>query len=170
MAYILIGDDGIGKTRFQKWLIWHLCGKDTFTKLLTNTLHDVTHRDAPRKFKTLSTINRSIQEKMSEYGSVDIYFQQYFQEANVAILSSHAQPTCIPEITRMIEQLNDRYYNVCAVFLTNHLNANTQVISNLKWHERILLQNPYNEENWEQQIDRAAQVFAGMLLKKAELY
>jgi len=169
-AYILIGDDLTGKTTFQKYILWHLCGVDRFAQLKTNLVWDVTHRNAPRKLRTLFTINRSVQEKMKDYGTLQNYFDSYFQDADVCILSSHAHPPCINDIEFMLQELQNRYYNVNVVFFSNHLNANTQQISRLSWQERILIDNPNNSDGWQTQIDRAAHQFVDMILKKSEFY
>src|ERR1043165_7384441 len=140
-AYILIGDNNTGKTSFQKWLIWHLCEDDKFNKLNTNLIHQIKHRDSQRKLKTLFTMNRSVQEKMGDYKSVDNYFLNFFKDADVCVLSSHSHPPCIDHIRQMIEHLNKKYYNVSSVFFSNHLDINTEEISLLNWHERILIDN-----------------------------
>jgi hypothetical protein len=169
-AYILIGDDRTGKTSFQKYLIYHLCGKDKFTKLNTNLVHDITHRDAPRKLKTLFTINRSIQEKMGVYKSVENYFEHYFHDADIVILSSHSHNPCIADIVVMISELKKRYYNVNVVFFSNHLNLQTQAIAELNWHEKLLINNPFNLKDWRTQIDKGARYFTEMLIKKLSIY
>lgn len=169
-AYILIGNNDTGKTSFQKWVIWHLCKVDKFTKLNMNLIHQINHRDSPRKLKTLFTINRSIQEKMGEsYESIDDYFHRLFQDADVAILSSHSSQH-LPDIEQMMDHLNRRYYNVCAVFFSNHLNFDTQQIALLNWNEKIVINNPENNENWERQIEEGANFFANMIIRKANQY
>jgi len=167
-AYILIGDDRTGKTTFQKYLILHLCGVDKFTKLNTNLIHEIIHPESPQKLNTLFTINRSIQEKMSEYKSVDQYFNNYFKNADICILSSHSHGNCIHEISNMIEILNGKYYNVEAVFFTNHLNSATYEISKLNWSGRNLIENPINYENWESQIELGAKLFGDLLIRHAK--
>jgi hypothetical protein len=168
-AYILIGDDKTGKTTFQKHLIWHLCGVDKFTKLNTNLIHQIIHSESPRKLKTLFTINRSIQEKMGEYISVERYFTDYFKDADICILSSHSHDSCIHEISKMIEILKGKYYNVEAVFFTNHLNPATEMISKLNWDGRNIIENPTNNENWESQIEFGAKFFGDLLIRYAKM-
>ncbi|MCW3074262.1 MAG: hypothetical protein JWP69_1331 [Flaviaesturariibacter sp.] len=170
-AYILIGDDQTGKTTFQKWLIWHLCHINKFDRLHVNQVHPIAHRDAPRKFKTLFTMNRSVQEKMADtYLSMENFFTSHFHDADVCILSSHAHGQSINDISFMINALGDRYYNIGAVFFSNHLNANTQAIARLPWQERISVRNPTNSEGWEDQVDEAAHYFSEMLIRKAIHY
>lgn len=171
LAYILIGDNDTGKTNFQKYLIWHLCHEDKFNKLNTNLIHEIKHRDSPRKLKTLFTMNRSIQEKMTDtYLTIDNYFQTFFKDADVCILSSHSHNPCINDIRKIVEYLNKRYYNTSVVFFSNHLNSNTQEISQLQWQERILIKNPPNTEGWENQINDGAKYLAETIIKKASIY
>lgn len=168
-AYILIGDDRTGKTSFQKYLIFHLCGVDKFAKLNTNLVHGIVHPESPRKLKTLFTINRSIQEKMSEYQSIGNYFDNYFKDADICVLSSHSSGNCINDIEEMIEILKSKYYNVEAVFFTNHQNQQTAEISKLNWDSRNVIQNPYNEEKWEEQLEYGAKIFGDLMIRQAKL-
>ena len=170
-AYILIGDDRTDKTTFQKHLIWDLCGIDRMTKLNTNLVHQITHRDAPRKIKTLFTINRSVQERMGDYKSVDNYFNSHFKNADIVILSSHTGGTNdLAEIQQMIDELKKRYYNVNSVFFSNHLNPRTEQVAQMDWHEKIMINNDWNEDRWERQIEEGARYFGEMLLKKLSIY
>lgn len=73
-AYILIGNDQTGKTTFQKALIKELCGYE-ISRLDVNLIHNINHPDSPRKLKTLSTMNRSYQEKIDLYGSVEEFLK-----------------------------------------------------------------------------------------------
>ena len=168
-AYILIGDDLTGKTTFQKYLIFYLCNIDKFTKLNTNLIHNIVHLESPRKLKTLFTINRSIQEKMNDYESVENYFDNYFRDADICVLSSHSHGQCIREIEKMIEILKSKYYNVEAVFFSNHLNQSTSEISKLNWDSRTMIENPNNEENWENQIEKGAIRFVDLIIRYSKL-
>lgn len=168
-AYILIGDDRTGKTTFQKYLIWYLCGVDKFAKLNTNLIHEINHPESPRKLKTLFTINRSIQEKMSDYRSVEQYFMGYFKNADICILSSHSHDNCIDDIREMIEMLKGKCYNVESVFFTNHLNSSTEEISKLNWDSRNIIENPNDDENWESQIKSGAEKFGDLLIRYAKM-
>lgn len=170
-AYILIGDDKTGKTTFQKYLILHLCGIEKFDRLNTNLVHQINHRSSPRKLKTLFTINRSIQEKMSDtYETIDNYFLNFFKDSDISILSSHSHQHCINDIRLMIEHLNKRYYNVCAVFFTNNLNTDTEEIAKLNWNEKLVINNPINNEYWENQIKKGSEFLAEAIIKKAIQY
>ncbi|CDN75747.1 hypothetical protein [Elizabethkingia anophelis] len=168
-AYILIGDDKTGKTSFQKYLILHLCGEKKFVKLNTNLIHNVIHPESPRKLKTLFTMNRSIQEKMGEYKSVENYFNKFFKDADICILSSHSHGACINDIEKMIEILKSKYYNVEAVFFTNHLNTHTSDISKLSWNGRNIIENPNDVENWNVKLEYGAKIFGDMIIRYAKL-
>ena len=168
-AYILIGDDRTGKTTFQKHLILYLCGIDKFSKLNTNLVHLINHPESPRKLQNLFTINRSVQEKMGEYKSIKNYFENYFKDADICILSSHAHDNSINDLREMIEILNSRYYNVEAVFFSNHLNDNTSEIAKLPWNSKNIVQNPWNEESWESQIELGAKSFGDLIIRYSKL-
>jgi hypothetical protein len=168
-AFILVGDDKTGKTSFQKYLILHLCGIDKFSKLNTNLIHSINHPESPIKLKTLFTMNRSVQEKMDEYKNIEKYFHGYFKNADICILSSHSHDNCINDIRQMIEILNSKYYNVEAVFFTNHMNTATEEISRLNWDKRNIIENPNDNENWEKQIKIGAEKFGDLLMRYSKL-
>ncbi|MGG5509406.1 hypothetical protein ACPDHN_05590 [Myroides odoratimimus] len=168
-AYILIGDNNTGKTTFQKMLIKHLTGK-SYTTLPTDLIHTIIHPESPRKLETLFTMNRSIQEKMTEehYTSVSEYFEKKFKDADICIMSSHAGGKSITEIEEMINILQEKYYNVEAVFFTNSIDPSTSEISKLKWNSRNMIQNDYNED-WESFLTIQAQLFGDMIIRYAKL-
>jgi hypothetical protein len=167
-CYILIGDDLTGKTTFQKNLIFHLCGLEKI-RLDTNLTNNINHPESPRKLKTLFTMNRSIQEKMGEYKSVENYFINYFEDADICILSSHSHGNSINDITQMINIMTSKYYNVEAVFFTNHLNSFTSEISKLNWNGRVIIQNPVNPAKWEVQINNGALKFSELIIRYSKL-
>ena len=168
-AFILIGDDKTGKTSFQKYLIKYLCGIDKFSKLNTNLVHNITHPESPRKLHTLFTMNRSIQEKMGEYKSVENFFDRYFKNSDISILSSHSHGNCINDIEKMITILKSKYYNVEAVFFTNHQNQKTSKISELNWNSRNIIKNPFDEKEWEHQIENGAKFFGDLIIRYSHL-
>lgn len=168
-CYILIGDDKTGKTTFQKWLIWFLCEEHKFSQLKTNLVHQINHPESPRKLKTLFTINRSVQEKMQEYKTVKNYFENYFKDADICILSSHSHDNCINDIRIMLEELRGRYYNVDAVFFSNYLNPATSEISKLDWDYRFVINNPISD-NWEFQLEEEARNFSDMIIRTSKLH
>ncbi len=168
-AFILIGDDCTGKTTFQKYLILHLCGIDKFNKLNTNLVHHINHPESPRKLKTLFTINRSIQEKLGDYKSIQNYFDVFFKDADVCVLSSHVHGGSINDISEMINNLKARYYNVEAVFFTNQLNTDTSEIAKLPWHSINLIENPLNNEGWENQIKSGAIRLGDLIIRYSKL-
>jgi hypothetical protein len=167
-CYILIGDDLTGKTTFQKDLIFHLCGLKII-RLDTNLKNTINHLESPPKLKTLFTMNRSIQEKMGEYKSVENYFINYFKDADICILSSHSHGNSINDITQMIDIMTSKYYNVEAVFFTNQLNSFTAKISKLNWNGRIIIQNPENPAKWEVQINNGALKFSELIIRYSKL-
>jgi hypothetical protein len=166
-AFILIGDDKTGKTTFQKYLLLHLC-KEKYVRLDVNLINNITHRDSPEKLKTLFTSNRSLQEKMDVYKSIPEYFQNHFKDADICILSSHVGS--LTDIEEMIRQLRLRYYNVSAVFFSNHIDMRTANISVLSWDERFFIKNPNNPGGWENQIDNQAKNFSNMVIRTSNLY
>jgi len=166
--YVLIGNDRTGKTTFQKRVAYHLCGQ-AYERLPANTLLDITHKYAPKKLNNVSLINRSFQEKKGEYKSIENYFSKYFKAADICFLSSHANSSCVAEITEIISQAKIRKYNVGGVFFSNAENAYTQDIALLDWGERFYLENPIinNPSKIDQQIDGLAWEFSEMLVRRA---
>ena len=102
----------------------------------------VGHPRMPRGVATLSTINWSYQEKIAEYGDVANFFRSYFKEADIFILSSHAQEPAIDYLRETIRELRLRAYNVAAVFFSNGYNEDAAEISLLDWDDRLRLYNP----------------------------
>ena len=168
-AYILIGDDRTGKTTFQKYLILYLCAKEKVNRLDTNLVHEINHPESPRKLKTLFTINRSIQEKMGDYKTIKNYFDKYFQNADICILSSHTHGKSINDINEMIERLNARYYNAEAVFFTNQMDSSTSEIAKLKWNSINIIENPVDKDKWEEQIKIGAEKLGEMIIRYSKL-
>ena len=82
--FILIGDDKTGKTTLQKLLIEKLCGY-TYLKLPVNQTYIITHPEIKRKYRNISFANRSYQEKIGDYVSIDNYFKNHFQPAETQI-------------------------------------------------------------------------------------
>ena len=78
---------------------------------------------------TISTMNRSYQEKLSEYGDIESFFSGHFKDAGICILSSHAHSSSEAEIKAMIRELRLRAYNVAAVFFSNAYTNNAMQIS-----------------------------------------
>ena len=140
-AYVLIGNNDTGKTGFQRFLVSELCNRQ-YERLPRNLLSDITHPRMPRRVATLSTMNRSYQEKIPEYGDVANFFRSYFQEADICILSSHAHAPAIDQLRETIRELRLRAYNVAAVFFSNGYNADAAEISILDWDDRLWLDNP----------------------------
>src|SRR5258708_36028743 len=106
--FILIGNDRTGKTTIQRLLIEKLCGH-TYDRLPTNLRFDIVHPEMKRKYRNISFGNRSYQEKISEYGTVDEYFINHFNPADISFISSHLD---IGHITDMIRNGRQIFYNV----------------------------------------------------------
>ncbi|MBG0810335.1 hypothetical protein IY145_13225 [Methylosinus sp. H3A] len=169
-AYILIGNNDTGKTSFQKHLVSDLCNLQ-YQRLPRNFLTDITHPRMPRGVATLSTMNRSYQEKIVDYGDVASFFQSHFKEADICILSSHAHTPSIDHVRDMIRELRRRAYNVAAVFFSNGYNNEAAEISLLDWDERLWLDNPPLEQEAaiQSQIARLANEFAHLLIARATI-
>lgn len=165
--FILVGNNNTGKTTLQKGLIRHLCDAN-YTRLETNRIFNITHLDAPRRLDTLFTANRSFQEKKGEYKTVKDYFSNYFQEASVAIISSHSH-SAKSEIDEMLREGKRRFYIVAGVFFSNAIDDDVREISaELNWDERIYLENRHAEdaEGIENNITRAAAYLADVIIGK----
>lgn len=145
--FILLGDDRTGKTTIQKLLIERLCGHG-YDRLPVNLKFDITHPEIKRKYKDASFGNRSYQEKASEYGNVDEYFQNHFNPADISFISSHLN---VGHIIEMIRNGKQRFYNVNAVFFSNSIVSNGQQnsdISILDWDERLIIDNVWTDNEW----------------------
>lgn|GEM_PF-972220 len=145
--FILIGNDMTGKTTIQKNLIDKLCSH-TYDRLPTNLRFDIIHPEIKRKYQNASFGNRSYQEKINEYGTVDEYFQNHFNPADISFISSHLD---IGHLTDMIRNGRQRFYNVNAIFFSNSIAASGQInsdISLLDWDERLYVQNDWTDDEW----------------------
>jgi len=153
LLFILIGDDKTGKTNLQKYLIKELCNQ-SYDKLPVNVSFNITHPEIKKKFRNISFGNRSYQEKRSDYGSVDNYFEQHFKAADICIVSSHLVES---DIEQMILNGKKRYYNVIGVFFSNSIKSSSALnsqISLLNWNERLYIENP-TIENHEEDLIKA---------------
>lgn len=137
-ALILVGNDRTGKTSLQRHLIHKLCGV-RHARLPINTCYPIKHAEMPQRVETLSAMNRSIQEKLELYESVAGFFEHHFVEANICLLSSHS---VVSDIDEMIRELHRRAFNVTGVFFSNRYDLPEKYISELRWDERLWLENP----------------------------
>lgn len=168
-AYILIGDNNTGKTSFQRYLVEALCGVK-YNRLPRNVVKTVTHPRAPKKLQTLLTANRSYQEKLKEYKSVENYLSAFVKDADILVLSSHSHGTALTEVQAMHRQLTLRAYNVAGVFWSNDFGTNaSQISSDVPWQERMWIENPSlaNEASIQKQIRAQAFEFAEILVERA---
>lgn len=170
-AFILVGDNNTGKTSFQRYLVESLCG-ERYNRLPRNIVKEINHPRAPKKLKTLFTANRSYQEKITEYESVENYFNSFFKDADICILSSHSNPPSLEHIEQIMYELAARAYNVAGVFWSNDFGADAKRISALPWQERLWIENPLleNSEEIPEQIKRQAYEFAEILAARAHTW
>jgi hypothetical protein len=167
-AYILIGNNNTGKTSFQRNLVAYLCGLE-YERLPRNVVYDVVHPRAPKGFSTMFTCNRSYQEKMDEYKSVENYFREFFKEADICMLSSHTDNNAIQHVEEMIRQLKRRCYNVAGIFWSNDYGKEAQDIALLPWNEVLWIDNPFlnGADAVDEQLDRISRHFSEMLIARA---
>lgn len=142
--FILIGNPQTGKTALQKLLIEKLNG-EVFSRLPVNRRFDILHPEIKRKYRDVSFSNRSYQEK-EEYESVEDYFANHFNPADISFVSSHLR---IDDINQILIHGKRQFYNVTGVFWSNSIeidrDANSE-ISALNWDERLVIENPLVEE------------------------
>lgn len=136
--FILIGDSKTGKTPIQKLLVHKLCGF-SYAKLASNVQFNITHPEIKRKYRDISFGNRSFQEK--KYKNVDNYFSNHFKPADICFIASHLN---LDDITAMIRNGKQRFYNVTGIFFTNSIDLTSERngnISLLNWDERLVIEN-----------------------------
>lgn len=167
-SYILIGNNNTGKTTFQKYLIRELCGIQ-YKSLPLNKVFDIVHPQMPRGVERLFAMNRSYQEKASQYRTVANFFKTKFREANICVLSSHVNGNAASELQDMMRELRERSYNVAVVFFSNGFNRSAKAISLLDWDERLWVENPKQATNAliDSQIEAKAKEFANFLIARA---
>ncbi|CAD0218758.1 hypothetical protein [Chryseobacterium sp. JV274] len=168
--FIIIGDDRTGKTTLQKLLIDRLCGLG-YERLPVNKLFDINHPEIKRKYQSISFGNRSYQEKIGDYETVDNYFQNHFHPADIAFISSHL---VLSDIQQMITNGRNMFYNVNGLFWTNSIDSNRTAnsqISSLDWNERFLITNPYsdNEELIQRQLEQIADSIVDLLINRTSI-
>jgi hypothetical protein len=170
-AYVLIGNNNTGKTSFQRHLVAYLCDRN-YERLPRNVVYDITHPRAPKGLATLFTCNRSFQEKLTEYKSVEHYFNRFFKDADICILSSHTHDDSAVHVGNMIRELKRRCYNVGGVFWSNNYEEEAEEIALLRWDEIFWIDNPLlkNEDAIARQLDRLARHFSEMLIARAWLH
>jgi len=166
-AFILIGNNDTGKTSFQKYLVAELCNVH-YERLRRNIVTQVNHRRAPRKWDTLFTCNRSFQETLDQYQSVENYFENFFQDADKCFLSSHSHGGAREHVAQVIRELQRRHFNVAGVFWSNAFDEEARTISLLPWQERLWIDNPVEEDTAiEGQLRRLAREFTELLIERS---
>jgi hypothetical protein len=139
-----------------------------YERLRRNIVTQVNHRRAPRKWELIFTCNRSYQEKLREYRSVENYFEHFFQDADICFLSSHSHGDAREHVEQMIWALQRRHYNVAGVFWSNAFDEDARTISLLPWQERLWIDNPVVEATAIQgQMRRLAREFAELLIERS---
>ncbi len=170
-TYILIGNDRTGKTSFQRHLIEYLCGTP-YDRLHCNKVNAINRQGGNRDLESLFTCNRSLQEKMTEYGSITNYFATVFKANDTCILSSHASQPAEEEIREIIHHLKREFYNVAGVFFSNAVTEHTRSIAaNCPWTEILWIPNDplEDEEKIQLQLKRLAEDFGNLILKRSFL-
>lgn len=170
MLFILIGDDRTGKTTLQKLIIERLCGF-RYTTLKVNLGFDITHPEIKRKYLKASFGNRSYQEKQHIYKSIDEYFSDHFNPADIAFISSHLNPS---DVEQMIRNSKEQFYNVTGVFFSNSIDTNRILnaqISVLNWDERLVIENDIVEDDdaIAMQLITAADSFIYFLVNRTDI-
>lgn len=167
-AYILVGDNNTGKTSFQRFLIEALC-EEKYDRLPRNIVKEINHPRTPKKLKTIFLMNRSYQEKIIEYESVENFFTSFFKDADICILSSHSHYPSIQHTEEMMTELALKGYNIAGVFWSNAFEADAKKIASLPWQERLRIDNPPldNEKAISSQIRKQAYEFAEMLISRS---
>lgn len=168
--FIIIGDDKTGKTTLQKLLIKRLCGFG-YDRLPVNKQFDISHPEIKRKYQSIFFSNRSYQEKISEYKTVDNYFQKFFQSADIAFVSSHL---VLQDIQKMIVNGRNMFYNINGIFWTNSIENNRATnaeISSLDWNERFVIINQYSDDDdvIQRQIDQIADSIVALLINRTSV-
>jgi len=168
--FIIIGDDKTGKTTLQKLLIERLCGFG-YDRLPVNKQFDINHPEIKRKYQSISFGNRSYQEKISDYETVDNYFQNHFQQADIAFISSHL---VLADVQQMMANGRNMFYNVNGIFWTNSMESNGAAnaqISSLDWNERFVITNPHsdNEQVIQRQLEQIADSIVDLLINRTSI-
>lgn len=168
--FIFIGNDRTGKTTLQKHLIDRLCGFG-YERLPVNKQFDITHPEIKRKYQSISFGSRSYQEKIQEFNTVDNYFKNHFQPADIAFISSHL---ILSDIQQMIANGRNLFYNVNGIFWTNSIESNRIVnsqISSLEWNERFVITNPLsdNEQVIQRQLEQIADNIVTLIINRTSI-
>jgi hypothetical protein len=172
--FILIGNDKTGKTTVQRALVELLNGT-RYERLTSNQTYEVTHPYFLRKHGKFFVAGRSYQElkdKPNGYKSVEQYFGTKFGDArhdcDFGFMASHLDTVVVRE---MIREVHCRFWNVCAVFLTNSISAQPKPnadISELAWDERWIAENDHSDDSeaYNRRLHRIATTIAQMLIER----
>jgi len=185
--FVLIGNSDTGKTTIQKAVIELLNGR-AFKALPSNQAYDVTHPCFLRKCRRFFVAGRSYQELLGNgdnpYTSVAEYFERRIDPValdpvapplDLSFISSHLDKTAIDldktAIAQIIQQAHRRFWNVCAIFLTNSLATDPQLnaaISELPWDERWVAENAPTDDSATQhhQLRQVAGAIIQLLIER----
>jgi Cdc6-like AAA superfamily ATPase len=169
--FILIGDDKTGKTTLQKYIIEKV-SKANYERLPTNLEFEIKYSEINKKYKTISFGNRSFQEKISEYGSVENYFKNFFKSSDISFISSHLS---VKDIDEMIINGHKYFYNVTGIFWSNSIendHLKNSKISLLNWDERLIIENKLTDDGdkIEKQLNDIAENILKFLVQKTNNY
>jgi hypothetical protein len=167
--FIILGNNCSGKTTLQKKIIRLISDENYDSRLECNVSVKITHTFISRKIDTISFSNRSYQEKIGDYKSIENYFANHFMKADICVISSHLVPI---DVEQMILWGHKLFFNVCGVFMSNSIDNNQDLnsqISALGWDSRIISNNPLTDipEQQDKQLQIIANDFIMMLIHKA---
>ena len=120
--------------------------------------------------RTLFTANRSYQEKINDYKSIENYFENFVKDADIVVVSSHSHGSSITDIQQMFGQLTAKAYNVAGVFWSNDFGVDAiKISSQVPWQERLWIENPVltDADSIKLQIRARAFEFAEILVERA---
>lgn len=171
--FILIGNNRTGKTTIQRKLVELLNGQ-CYMSLPSDGLYDLTDFAFPQKCRRIFVAGRSYQEARgtTRYQTVEEYFERTLSRAGddvcLAFMASHLDT---PSVSEMISQGQNRFWNVCGIFLSNAVAtspAANHEISRLPWNERWFVQNPTTDDERirNRQLDDIAGGIVQMLVER----
>jgi hypothetical protein len=168
--FVLIGNGGTGKTALQKLLIHKICGIG-YDTLPVNRLLNISHPEIKRKYQNISFSNRSLQEKMGTYESIEKYFSDFFEDADIAFIASHL---VVPDVIEIIRNGRQRFFNLYGIFWSNSIAVNpieNAAIAALDWNERLVINNPHldDEGQMNKQLDAIADSIVSLIVNRTSV-
>ncbi|MFC7052846.1 hypothetical protein ACFQI3_09130 [Hansschlegelia quercus] len=169
-AYVLIGNNAVGKTTIQKELALRLCSIDKFSRFDSNQNYKISNTSMPSSARHIFMMGRSFDEQNT---TASTFFRNNFHPSDIAILSFHAQTSNTTEIIDTIRHLRRFHYNVSGVFFQNNQYGQTRDLAELDWDERLWIENPPLKESEDLTEDAYYQLraigarFATFLIKRS---